>query len=167
SAVCFSSNASEMYLRKMSPRTTCLYSAASMLLRSLSAICQSFSSKPTTASDVEPFFVLAFFASGAASLAAAFGGRPRFLPVSLVAITSPTLAGLALRAINRATARLRVEPLVELGTLDAPLPSDLERRNLAGLRHGVDGLLRELEQRGDLLDGQDLVRHPGSRLGGA
>jgi hypothetical protein len=32
---------SEMYLRKMRPSTTCLYSAASMLLRRLSAVCHS------------------------------------------------------------------------------------------------------------------------------
>src|SRR3990170_2457408 len=42
----FSSKASEIYLRNIKPRTTCLYSAASMLFRSLSAVCQSFSSKP-------------------------------------------------------------------------------------------------------------------------
>ena len=35
-----------MYLRKIRPRTTCLYSAASMLLRRASAACQSFASKP-------------------------------------------------------------------------------------------------------------------------
>src|SRR4029079_8857184 len=35
-----------MYLRKISPRTTCLYSAASMLLRRASAACQSFASNP-------------------------------------------------------------------------------------------------------------------------
>src|SRR5262249_51862765 len=49
SAACFSSKASEMYLRKMRPSTTCLYSAASMLLRSLSAACQSLASKPRVA----------------------------------------------------------------------------------------------------------------------
>ena len=38
-----------MYLRKMSPSTTCLYSAASMWPRSLSAAAQSFSSKPRLA----------------------------------------------------------------------------------------------------------------------
>ena len=38
-----------MYLRKISPSTTCLYSAASMLLRSLSAASQSVASKPTLA----------------------------------------------------------------------------------------------------------------------
>src|SRR5437867_13178423 len=38
--------ASEMYFRNNSPRTTCLYSAASMLLRNLSAAFQSLSSKP-------------------------------------------------------------------------------------------------------------------------
>src|SRR5207237_2416518 len=38
-----------MYLRKMRPRTTCLYSAASMLLRSLSAASQSLASKPILA----------------------------------------------------------------------------------------------------------------------
>ena len=35
-----------MYLKKISPCTTCLYSAASMLLRSLSAVSQSLASKP-------------------------------------------------------------------------------------------------------------------------
>ena len=49
SSSCFASKASEMYLRKMRPRTTCLYSAASMLLRNASAACQSFCSKPTVA----------------------------------------------------------------------------------------------------------------------
>ena len=44
-----SSKASEMYLRKIRPRTTCLYSAASMLLRSLSAASQSLASKPRLA----------------------------------------------------------------------------------------------------------------------
>ena len=41
---CNSWKASEMYLRKMRPRTTCLYSAASMLPRSASAIRQSSAS---------------------------------------------------------------------------------------------------------------------------
>ena len=36
-----SSNESEMYLRKIKPNTTCLYSAASMFLRNLSAAFQS------------------------------------------------------------------------------------------------------------------------------
>ncbi len=40
-----------MYLRKMRPRTTCLYSAASMLLRSLSAASQSLASKPRWAEE--------------------------------------------------------------------------------------------------------------------
>ena len=48
-----SSNESEMYLRKIRPRTTCLYSAASMLERSLSAASQSLASKP---SEAEEFF---------------------------------------------------------------------------------------------------------------
>ena len=38
-----------MYFRKISPSTTCLYSAASMLLRSLSAASQSLASKPRLA----------------------------------------------------------------------------------------------------------------------
>ena len=42
---------SEMYLRKIRPRTTCLYSAASMLFRSLSAVSQSLASKPMVAED--------------------------------------------------------------------------------------------------------------------
>ena len=40
SSACLASKASEMYLRKIRPRTTCLYSAASMLLRSASAAAQ-------------------------------------------------------------------------------------------------------------------------------
>ena len=40
-----SSKASEMYLRKIRPRTTCLYSAASMLPRSASAMRHSLASK--------------------------------------------------------------------------------------------------------------------------
>ena len=44
-----SSKASEMYLRKIRPRATCLYSAGSMWPRILSAAAQSFSSKPTVA----------------------------------------------------------------------------------------------------------------------
>ena len=44
-----------MYLRKIRPRTTCLYSAASMWPRSLSAACQSFSSKPRLAPLPLPF----------------------------------------------------------------------------------------------------------------
>ena len=51
SLACCSSKASEMYLRKISPSTTCLYSAASILLRSASAISQSFcsNSEPSVA----------------------------------------------------------------------------------------------------------------------
>src|SRR5947209_4099117 len=49
SAECFSSKASEIYFRKISPRTTCLYSEASMRPRSLSAACHSFCSKPRLA----------------------------------------------------------------------------------------------------------------------
>ena len=49
SSACFASKASEMYLRKIRPRTTCLYSAASMLLRSASAAAQSLASKPRLA----------------------------------------------------------------------------------------------------------------------
>ncbi len=48
-SACLASKASEMYLRKISPRTTCLYSAASMLLRSASAAAQSLASKPRLA----------------------------------------------------------------------------------------------------------------------
>ena len=51
------------YLRKMSPSTMCLYSAASMLLRSMSADCQSLVSRP--------FVALAW-----GSVAAARAGRP-------------------------------------------------------------------------------------------
>jgi 3-oxoacyl-ACP reductase-like protein len=46
SSACLASKASEMYLRKIRPRTTCLYSAASMLLRRASAAAQSVASNP-------------------------------------------------------------------------------------------------------------------------
>ena len=49
SSACLASNASLMYLRKMSPSTMCLYSAASMLLRSMSAEAQSLGSRPVVA----------------------------------------------------------------------------------------------------------------------
>src|SRR5450830_1316987 len=49
SSACLASNASLMYLRKIRPRTMCLYSAASMLLRSMSADCQSLASRPVVA----------------------------------------------------------------------------------------------------------------------
>ena len=56
-----SSKASEMYLRKISPRTMCLYSAASMLLRSLSAAAHKVVSNPRFA---PPFvFLLVRFAT--------------------------------------------------------------------------------------------------------
>ena len=38
-----------MYFKKIRPSTTCLYSAAPMLLRSLSAVSQSLASKPRLA----------------------------------------------------------------------------------------------------------------------
>src|SRR5437870_8481540 len=56
SSACLASKASEMYLRKISPRTTCLYSAASMLLRRASAAAHSLASKPSVA-PLEPFAV--------------------------------------------------------------------------------------------------------------
>ena len=67
-----SSKASEMYLRKIRPRTTCLYSAASMLLRSASAVCQSLASKPRLApvSGLESAFPL-FAIDGVAPSSAA------------------------------------------------------------------------------------------------
>ena len=89
SAAWRSSKASEMYLRKMRPRTTCLYSAASMWPRSLSAAAQSLSSKPRLALEVAlaDFFAPARLPrrpeSDRASLGAAGGGgaeeagRPR------------------------------------------------------------------------------------------
>src|SRR4051812_27182853 len=49
----FSSKASEMYLRKMRPRQTCLYSEASMWPRILSAAAQSWASKPRAAPFLE------------------------------------------------------------------------------------------------------------------
>ena len=43
-----------MYLRKMSPSTTCLYSAASMLPRSVSAAAQRVVSKPRGPEPFDP-----------------------------------------------------------------------------------------------------------------
>ena len=45
-----------MYFRKMRPRTTCLYSAASMLLPSLSAVSQSLASKSRLADEEADLF---------------------------------------------------------------------------------------------------------------
>src|ERR1700735_1275972 len=50
-----------MYLRKIRPRTTCLYSAASMCPRSLSAVCQSCCSKPRLAPLLDFFWSLPTF----------------------------------------------------------------------------------------------------------
>ena len=60
-----------MYLRKIRPRTTCLYSAASMLLRSASAAAQSLASKPRGPPVFWPFVDLE---PVAASLDARFRG---------------------------------------------------------------------------------------------
>jgi len=49
SAACFSSKASEMYFKKMRPSTTPLYSLASRLPRSVSAVAHSVASKPMVA----------------------------------------------------------------------------------------------------------------------
>ena len=62
SLACFSSNASETYLRKIRPKTTCLYSAASILLRSLSAAAHSNASNPRLA----PLPFRAFFSTTSA-----------------------------------------------------------------------------------------------------
>ncbi len=55
----FSENESEMYLRKMRPSTTCLYSAASMLPRKVSAAAQRVASNPNGAEPLDPL-ALAF-----------------------------------------------------------------------------------------------------------
>lgn len=52
-----------MYFKKISPSTTCLYSAASMLLRSLSAASQSVASNPRLAPLPLDFFARFFFAT--------------------------------------------------------------------------------------------------------
>src|SRR5690606_32757001 len=54
----FSWKASEMYFKKIRPSTTCLYSAASIWPRNLSAICQSLSSKPRLAPFCFPIVIL-------------------------------------------------------------------------------------------------------------
>jgi len=45
---------------------------------------------------------------------------------------------------------LPFNPLIEIGTLEAPLPAHLERGDLAALRHRVNGLSSDLEQLGHL-----------------
>ena len=62
--MCLASKASEMYLRKIRPSTTCLYSAASMLLRSASEACQSLASKPRLAAVLLEDRELLFFTFG-------------------------------------------------------------------------------------------------------
>src|SRR5664280_3798584 len=102
---CRSSKASEMYLRKIKPSTTCLYSAASMFLRSLSAACQSVASMDSclllflevflTAGIVPPFeivlhydsFICVFhLGSGLGNISFPICGRP----VSYTHLTLPT-----------------------------------------------------------------------------
>src|SRR5690606_27198861 len=117
----------------------------SRLLRSLSAACQSFCSKPTTAAEPLPFLAASFFLA-----------RPRFFASGASFFAAVLLFAIALFA---PASRLLVDPPVQIGPLDAPLPADLEGRQLAGV--GVDRLLRELEQHGDFLDGQHLVRNRG------
>ena len=58
-----------MYLRKIRPSTTCLYSAASMLLRSLSAVSQSLASKPRLAVPLPDALGLRVARAGAAGCA--------------------------------------------------------------------------------------------------
>ena len=50
-----------MYLRKIRPRTTCLYSAASMLLRSASADCPELGLEPEVCAGVVVGFLLIIF----------------------------------------------------------------------------------------------------------
>jgi hypothetical protein len=57
------SKASEMYLRKISPGTTCLYSAASMSLRSASAAAHSVASKRSLAPFPFPFPLASWLAA--------------------------------------------------------------------------------------------------------
>ncbi len=68
-----------MYLRKMRPKTTCLYSAASMLLRKASAAAQSWTSKPRLAPVELPreAFAAAFFCRAMVFLALLRGGFSR------------------------------------------------------------------------------------------
>src|SRR5439155_11130070 len=69
----------EMYFKKISPRTTCLYSAASMLLRSASAACQSLASKPRFApvSFAEDCFCVRTFAIKRSKRSSCRGILPR------------------------------------------------------------------------------------------
>lgn len=48
-------------------------------------------------------------------------------------------------------------PVVDVGTRKAPRPTHLERRNLLGSSEPVDGPFRDLQEVGDLLDGEDLI----------
>ena len=77
-----------MYLRKMRPKTTCLYSAASMLLRKASAAAQSWTSKPRLAPVELPreAFAAAFFCRAMVFLAL-FKGR--FQPPARAKVPRP------------------------------------------------------------------------------
>jgi len=57
SVSCISSNESETYFKRISSSTTCLYSAASMFERSLSAASQSLASNPRLAAESFDFFL--------------------------------------------------------------------------------------------------------------
>jgi len=52
---------------------------------------------------------------------------------------------------------LRLGPGVDGGPAEPPLAPDLERRDLLPLGENVDRLLGDLEERGDLGEGRDLV----------
>jgi hypothetical protein len=54
---------------------------------------------------------------------------------------------------------LLLDPTVEIVALEAPLSANLERGNLAALRHRVDCLLGNLQQQSHFGQRQDLIRH--------
>ena len=78
---CLSSKASEMYLRKIRPRTTCLYSAASIEPRSASAMRHSSASYPVVA---------AWAVAAPPPSAFCFLGRPRAMTLVYITPVAPT-----------------------------------------------------------------------------
>src|SRR3990170_4865689 len=112
-----SPRASEMYFRKMRPRTTCLYSAASMLSRSLSAACQSLASKPSTA-PLGPFRPLPAFAFRAIK----FPSKVFLGQLQLSLPDHPAAKGVQLGPGQLRRLDLAVLPSVDRGEADAQLP---------------------------------------------
>jgi hypothetical protein len=62
------------------------------------------------------------------------------------------------RSVKARSPRLRIDPGVQVGASEAPLPTHFESWQLPLLRHRVDRLFRHLQQLSDLRQRENLVR---------